>query len=66
METVVAPTGIEPTSIQTSLSGGGQTGSSISVTSNTNVTDTATLSGPNAAIATGYMSFSGILGRRLH
>ncbi|MGD0314242.1 MAG: hypothetical protein ABSC90_17455, partial [Acidimicrobiales bacterium] len=58
VETVVAPTGIEPTSIQTSLSGGGQTGSSISVTSNTNVTDTATLSGPNAAIATGYMSFS--------
>ncbi len=42
----------------TSLSGGGQSGSSISVVSGTAVTDQATLSGNNAASATGTVTYS--------
>ena len=63
METVLTITsGVQQTSVQTSLSGGGQSGASISVPSNTNVTDSATLTGPNAAVASGqaiYGVFSG-------
>ena len=42
----------------TSLSGGGQSGASISVPENTAVSDTATLSGTNASTATGTVTYS--------
>ncbi len=45
------------TSVSTSLSGGGQMGTSISVPSNTAVTDSATLSGTNAATAGGTVTY---------
>ena len=47
-----------PTATTTSLSGGGQSGSSISVPEGTAVTDTATLTGPNSATATGTVTYN--------
>ncbi len=50
-----------PTSLTTSLSGGGQSGDAITVAEGTAVTDNATLSGENASTATGtveYMVYS--------
>jgi hypothetical protein len=44
--------------LTTNLSGGGQSGSSISVVQGTPVTDTATLTAENAATATGNVSFN--------
>jgi hypothetical protein len=46
------------TSIATSLSAGGKSGTSITVPEGTAVTDQATLSGENAATATGKMSYA--------
>jgi PQQ-like domain len=46
------------TATSTSLSGGGQSGASISVPENTAVSDTATLSGTNASTATGTVTYS--------
>ena len=46
------------TSLSTSLSGGGQSGASISVPTGTAVTDTATLSGTNASTATGTVTYN--------
>ncbi len=54
IETVTAA----PTAVGTSLSGGGQSGSSISVPGGTAVTDSATLAGANASTATGTVSYS--------
>jgi hypothetical protein len=51
-------TGGAPSSTSTSLSGGGQSGASISVAENTAVSDTATLSGTNASTATGTVTYS--------
>jgi len=45
------------TLVTTSLSGGGKTGRSISVQAGTEVTDTAKLSGPNAATASGTVTY---------
>jgi hypothetical protein len=45
-------------SLATKLSGGGQTGTSITVLQGTPVTDTATLSGANSSIATGSVSYN--------
>jgi hypothetical protein len=47
-----------PSTTSTSLSGGGQSGASISVPENTAVSDTATLSGTNASTATGTVTYS--------
>lgn len=47
-----------PTSLATSLSGGGQSGTSITVPSGTAVTDSATLSGANASTATGTVTYN--------
>ncbi len=47
-----------PTATSTSLSGGGQSGASISVPESTAVSDTATLSGANASTATGTVTYS--------
>ena len=52
-----AETACEPTSLATELSGGAQAGSSITVNDETGVTDAATLSGPNASIATGKVAY---------
>ena len=58
-ETVtVQQSAAQPTSTSTSLSGGGQSGTSISVPTNTAVTDRATLSGTNAAKATGKVTYN--------
>jgi hypothetical protein len=46
------------TTTSTSLSGGGQSGTSITVPEGTAVTDTATLSGENAATATGKVTYN--------
>jgi NHL repeat len=46
-----------PTTTSTSLSGGGRSGASISVTESTAVSDTATLSGTNASTATGTVTY---------
>ena len=46
------------TASSTSLSGGGESGASISVPENTAVSDTATLSGTNASTATGTVTYS--------
>jgi hypothetical protein len=51
----VAPAG---TTVNTSLSGGGQTGTAISVPAGTVVTDTASLAGANAASATGSVTYT--------
>ena len=48
----------KPTSVSTSLSGGGQSGTSISVPTGTAVIDTATLSGTNASTATGTVTYN--------
>lgn len=48
---------LAPTTVATSLSGGGQSGTSISVPPGTGVTDQATLSGANAATATGTVTY---------
>jgi hypothetical protein len=50
-------TGPAPTQTSTSLSGGGKSGASISVPTNTAVTDQATLSGANAATAGGTVTY---------
>ena len=47
-----------PTTITTSLSGGGKTGAKISVVAGTAVTDTATLAGANAALAGGTVTYT--------
>jgi hypothetical protein len=44
--------------LTTTLNGGGQTGASITVLQGTSVTDTATLGGANASIATGTVSYN--------
>ena len=46
------------TSVSTSLSGGGSTGASISVLAGTQVTDAATVSGANAATASGTVTYN--------
>lgn len=56
--TAVACTAKEPTSLSTSLSGGGKEGAEITVTEGTGVKDQATLSGKNAAKATGSIKYS--------
>ena len=56
VETVTAV--VASTSLSTSLSGGGSTSPSISVPAGTAVTDTATLSGTNAASAGGTVTYS--------
>ena len=56
--TVLLTTGIQPTSLTTSLSGGGQSGTTITVPEKTAVTDTATLSGANASSATGTVTYN--------
>jgi hypothetical protein len=48
----------EATTIATSLSGGGNTGASISVNSGTAVTDSTTLTGANAAAASGTVTYT--------
>ncbi|MFZ1924590.1 MAG: Ig-like domain-containing protein [Solirubrobacteraceae bacterium] len=48
----------QPTSVTTSLSGGGQSGASISVAPGISVTDSATLSGTNASTATGSVEYA--------
>jgi uncharacterized repeat protein (TIGR01451 family) len=47
----------KPTTLSTSLSGGGQSGASITVPAGTAVTDSATLSGTNAAKAGGTITY---------
>jgi virginiamycin B lyase len=47
-----------PTTLTTSLSGAGQTGASITVPAGTSVTDSAQLTGANAASAGGTVSYS--------
>jgi hypothetical protein len=54
VETVATP---QPTTVSTWLSGGGQSGGTISVPEGTAVTDSATLSGTNAATATGTVTY---------
>jgi hypothetical protein len=49
---------VSGTAISTSLSGGGQTGASISVPQSTSVADQATLTGVNASTATGKVTYS--------
>ncbi len=49
--------GVAQTSLTTSLSGGGQSGATISVPTSTDVTDAATLTGTNAATATGTITY---------
>ncbi len=56
VETVTAVT--SPVTVTTSLSGGGQTGASVAVPSGTAVSDTATLSGSNAATAGGTVTYN--------
>ena len=63
-ETVTAVA--QPTSVSTTLSGGGQSGASISVPANTAVTDAATLSGTNAAYSHGNGDVQRVLGSGLH
>ena len=48
----------KPTQLSTSLSGGGQSGGSITAQEGTGVTDSATLSGENAAKATGTVTYN--------
>jgi hypothetical protein len=55
--TVANGTPITPTTLATSLSGGGSSGGSISVDPDTSVHDTATLSGTNAATAGGTVTY---------
>jgi large repetitive protein len=55
VETVTSPAA---TTTSTSLSGGGQSGASISVPEGTAVSDTASVSGTNASTATGTVTYS--------
>jgi hypothetical protein len=48
----------QPTAVTTSLSGNGQSGTSIMVPAGTAVTDTAVLSGTNASTATGTITYN--------
>jgi hypothetical protein len=57
VETVEAGVARRPTQLSTSLSGEGKSGTSITVKEGSSVTDTATLSGENAAKATGTVVF---------
>jgi hypothetical protein len=57
VETVEAAVTRRPTQVSTSLSGEGHSGSSISVKEGSAVTDTVTLTGENAAEATGTVAF---------
>ncbi len=57
VETVGSPPN-KPTTLTTSLSGGGQTGVTVTVPSGTTVTDTATLAGTNAATASGSVTYT--------
>ena len=50
--------GSQPTAVTTSLSGDGQSGTSITVPAGTAVTDTAILSGTNASTATGTVTYN--------
>ena len=54
VETVTAT----PTSVSTSLSGGGQSGAEITVAAGTAVSDAASLSGTNAAAASGTVTYT--------
>ena len=54
---VVGGVPVAPTTIATSLSGGGDSGTSVSVAPNSAVADSATLSGPNAATAGGTLTY---------
>jgi hypothetical protein len=59
LEDALQPSDITPpTSVTTSLSGGSQSGTSISVPSGTAVTDSAVLAGTNAATASGSVTYS--------
>jgi hypothetical protein len=49
---------LSPTTLTTSLTGGGKTGATISVPAGTAVTDTDTLAGPTASTATGSVSYA--------
>jgi CSLREA domain-containing protein len=49
---------VSPTSLTTSLSGGGQSGEQITVKEGTAVTDQATLNGKNATTATGTVTYN--------
>jgi hypothetical protein len=57
IETVTAPTTTTPTTLTTTLSGGYQASGGVAVLENTGVTDSATLSGTNAATATGTVTY---------
>jgi hypothetical protein len=55
---VSASAAIQPTSVTTSLSGGGQSGLSITVSAGTAVTDSSVLHGANATRATGRVTYT--------
>jgi hypothetical protein len=57
VETVSSGGGPQPTQLTTSLSGGGQSGSAITVPVGTSVGDQATLSGANSSTATGKVTY---------
>jgi hypothetical protein len=57
-ETWTPPSTTQPTQLSTALSGGTSTGADITVPTGTAVTDQATLSGANAASATGTVTYS--------
>src|SRR5215475_2416635 len=56
--TAVACLSPKPTSLSTSLSGGGKEGAEITVSEGTGVKDTATLKGENAGKATGTVKYA--------
>ncbi|HEX7246322.1 MAG TPA: hypothetical protein VF245_12255 [Solirubrobacterales bacterium] len=56
--TAVACLSPKPTTLSTSLTGGGKEGAEITVTEGTGVNDTATLSGENASKATGTVKYA--------
>jgi hypothetical protein len=58
LEDALNATSFTVDSVSTSLSGGGQSGTSISVPPSTPVTDSATVSGVNASTATGTVTYS--------
>jgi hypothetical protein len=58
VETVEAAVNAKPTQLSTSLSGEGQSGSSITVKEGASVTDASTLSGENASSATGTVEYN--------
>jgi hypothetical protein len=57
-EVLCVETACEPTTVSGSLSGGSQSGATITVPSGTPVTDSATLSGSNAEIAGGGVNYA--------